>query len=181
MLLHLQAGILGKAVGSAIAPPYLLCRSRASLWLAWAILGIASQPFGQDFFCFVAGKVTEVMTEADAEMVVDVPERPRNDIEVTLPSEQRTGDASWADRVENGESHMDHGAQATYPSHLVSEVNAFDGVLPRNRLGELSESEQLRLFRLNGVPGRPCTAFFSLPDLSVDFKSNYGRSCFHGS
>ena len=42
--LHLQAGILGKAVGS-----YLLCRSRAALWLPWAILGIASQPFGQDF------------------------------------------------------------------------------------------------------------------------------------
>ena len=31
VLLHLQAGILGKAVGSAIAPPYLLCRSRAAL------------------------------------------------------------------------------------------------------------------------------------------------------
>ena len=45
VLLHLQAGILGKAVGSAIAPPYLLCRSRAALWLVWAILGIASRPF----------------------------------------------------------------------------------------------------------------------------------------
>ena len=43
VLLHLQAGILGKAVRSAIAPPYLLCRSRAALWLAWAILGIASR------------------------------------------------------------------------------------------------------------------------------------------
>ena len=31
VLLHLQAGILGKAVGSAIAPPYLLCRSSAAL------------------------------------------------------------------------------------------------------------------------------------------------------
>ena len=50
VLLHLQAGILGKAVGSAIAPPYLLCRSRAALSLAWAILRIASQPFGQVFF-----------------------------------------------------------------------------------------------------------------------------------
>ena len=168
MLLHLQAGILGKAVGSAIAPPYLLCRSRAALWLAWAILGIASRPFGQDFFCFVAGKVTEVMSDADAEMFVDVPERPRNDIEVTVPSEECTDDASWADRVENGESHMDHGAQATYPFHLLSEVNAFDGVLPQNRLGELSESERLRLFRLNGVPSQPCTARFSLPDVSVD-------------
>ena len=47
VLLHLQAGILGKAVGSAIAPPYLLCRSRATLWLAWAILGIASRPFAE--------------------------------------------------------------------------------------------------------------------------------------
>ena len=41
-------------------------------------------------------------------------------------------------------------------------------MLPRNRLGELSESEQLRLFRLNGVPSLPCTARFSLPDVSVD-------------
>ena len=47
--LHLQAGILGKAVGSAIAPPYLLCRSRAALWLTWAILGIASWPFSLFF------------------------------------------------------------------------------------------------------------------------------------
>ena len=44
VLLHLQAGILGKAVGSAIAPRYLLCRSHAALWLAWAILAIASRP-----------------------------------------------------------------------------------------------------------------------------------------
>ena len=44
------------------------------------------------------------MSDADGEMFVDVPERPRNDIEVTVPSEQCTGDASWADRVENGES-----------------------------------------------------------------------------
>ena len=43
VLLHLQAGILGKSVGSAILPPYLLCRSRAALWLAWAILAIASR------------------------------------------------------------------------------------------------------------------------------------------
>ena len=46
VLLHVQAGILGKAVGSAIAPPYLLCRNRPALWLAWAILAIASRPFG---------------------------------------------------------------------------------------------------------------------------------------
>ena len=50
VLLHLQAGILGKAVGSAIAPPYLLCRSRAALWLALAILGIASWYCGEAFF-----------------------------------------------------------------------------------------------------------------------------------
>ena len=56
VLLHLQAGILGKAVGSTIAPPYLLCRSRAALWLAWAILAIASRPFGQDIFFLLAGE-----------------------------------------------------------------------------------------------------------------------------
>ena len=40
VLLHLQAGILGKAVGSAIASPYLLCRSLAALWLVWAISNV---------------------------------------------------------------------------------------------------------------------------------------------
>ena len=50
MLLHVQAGILGKAVGSSIAPPYLLCRNRAALWLVWAILAIASRPFGYPFY-----------------------------------------------------------------------------------------------------------------------------------
>ena len=40
--------------GSAVAPPYLLRRSHAALWLTWAILTIASWPFGQVFFCFLA-------------------------------------------------------------------------------------------------------------------------------
>ena len=121
-------------------------------------------------FCFVAEKFIEVMAEADAEMFQDVPERPREDVEVILPTAAHTENAplSWADRVENGESHMDNGAQAVYPSHLVSEVNAFDGVLPQNRLGELSDSERLQLFRLNGVPSRPCLARFTFHDNTVD-------------
>ena len=41
MLLHLQAGILGKAVGSAIAPPYLLCRSCAPFWAS--LLGLLAK------------------------------------------------------------------------------------------------------------------------------------------
>ena len=49
-----------------------------------------------------------------------------------------------------------------------SEIFDFDGVLPTERLGELSHGNQLRLFRLNGVPNRPCTARFSLPDPSID-------------
>ena len=128
-------------------------------------------------FCFFAERFAEAMAEADAEMFVDVPERPREDVEVILPTSERTENASlsWADRVENGESHIDHGAQAVYPSHLVSEVNAFDGILPQNRLGELSDSERLRLFRLNGVPSRPCSARFTLHDNSVDSREILNR------
>lgn len=70
---------------------------------------------------------------------------------------------------------MEHGAQAVYPSHLVSEVNAFDGVLPQHRLGELSDSEQLRLFRLNGVVSRPCSARFTLHDNTIDSREILGR------
>ena len=88
MLLHLQAGILGKAVGSAIAQPYLLCRSRAALWLAWAILAIASRPFGQDFFlAFLQRRLLEAMAEGDAEMFVDVAGNPREDVITLLSAE----------------------------------------------------------------------------------------------
>ena len=49
LLLHLQAGILGKAAGFAIAPPYLLYRSHSALWLVgpfWALLlGLLAKPF----------------------------------------------------------------------------------------------------------------------------------------
>ena len=57
---------------------------------------------------------------------------------------------------------------AVYPSHLRSVVNSFDGIMPAERLGELPAGDQLRLFQLNGLPNRPCTARFSLPDNSVD-------------
>ena len=64
------------------------------------------------------------MAEGDAEMFVDVPENPREDAVISLPSAERSSDASlsWADRVANEESHMDGRAQAVYPPHcyLVS-------------------------------------------------------------
>ena len=86
MLMHLEAGILGKAAGSAIAQPYLLCRSRTALWLAWAILAITSRPFGQDFFlAFLQRGLLEAMAEGDAEIFVDVAGNPRGDV-ITLPS-----------------------------------------------------------------------------------------------
>ena len=180
MLLHLQAGILGKAVGSAIAPPYLLCRSRAALWLAWAILGIASRPFGQDFLsCFLQRGRLEAMADADAdaEMFVEVAENPREDVVITLPSDERTSDVPprWADIVVNEESHMANRAQAVYPAHLLSEVNTFDGVMPETRLGELTDAERLRLFRLNTLPSRPCSARFTLHDNSVDSREIMDR------
>ena len=54
-------------------------------------------------------------------------------------------------------------------------MNAFDGVLPEHRLGELSDSEQLRLFRLNGVPSQPCLAQFTLNDNTIDSREILGR------
>ena len=50
-------------------------------------------------------------------------------------------------------------------------VNSFDGTMPAERLGELPAGDQLRLFQLNGLPNRPCTARFSLPDNSVDART----------
>ena len=55
-----------------------------------------------------------------------------------------------------------------YQRHLLSEVDSFDDVLPNTTLGELSSSEQMLLFRLNGLPERPCLARFPLPDNIID-------------
>ena len=100
------------------------------------------------------------MAEADAEMFIDVPERPRDDIEITLPTAERTGDVSlsWADRVENGESHMEHGAQAVYPSHL--------GVNRMNRLRGLSLRLRQQGF-LTNLLQRTFTKFFNRHGLIV--------------
>ena len=110
--------------------------------------------------------------QSDAEEVwITVPEGRPDTIVITVPTvEERSSDApSWAERVESNQmSHMDSSAAAVYPSHLRSEIFDFDGVLPTERLGELSHDNRLRLFRLNGVPNRPCTARFSLPDPSID-------------
>ena len=69
-----------------------------------------------------------------------------------------------------GVSHNDP-ARAVYPSHLRSVGNSFDGTMPAERLGELPAGDQLRLFQLNALPNRPCTARFSLPDNSVDART----------
>ena len=111
----------------------------------------------------------------------DVPERPLEPVEVTLPLDpERTSDVprSWAERVANedpGVSPSDEEARAAYPAHLISEVNTFDGVMPSQSLGELSHDDQLRLFRLNGVPSRPCLARFTLADNTLDSKTILDR------
>ena len=93
---------------------------------------------------------------------ITVPEgRPEN-IVITVPTvENRSNDTTtWAERVDadrNQTSHMDPTATAVYPSHLRSENHEFYGVLPSERLGELSHDNQQRLFWLNGVPNWPCT------------------------
>ena len=74
--------------------------------------------------------------DADDEMpFIDVPEQPREDLVITVPMpEERTGDEplTWAERVANEDdtSHRDARVRPAYPAHLLSEVNAFDGVLP---------------------------------------------------
>ena len=112
---------------------------------------------------------------SDEENWIPVPENPDGNIVITLPvTEERTGNgSSWAKIVEAerpGVSHSDP-ARAVYPSHLRSVVNSFDGTMPAERLGELPAGDQLRLFQLNGLPNRPCTARFSLPDNSVDART----------
>ena len=112
--------------------------------------------------------------ESEAEEnFVDVPERPTEVLElpIRVTREQPGNDPrSWADRVA-GESHNEQPARSMYPSHLRSEVDSFDGVLPNTTLGELSSTDQLRLFRLNGLPDRPCSARFTLPDNTIDSKT----------
>ena len=81
---------------------------------------------------------------------------------------------TWANRVAAEDpvtSHNGEGARPGYPAHLVSEVMAFDGVVPDETLGDLSHNYKLQLFRLSGVPSRPCSARFPLADNSVDSKS----------
>ena len=112
---------------------------------------------------------------SDEENWIPVPENPDGNIVITIPvTEERTGNgSSWAKIVEAerpGVSHSDP-ARAVYPSHLRSVVNSFDGTMPAERLGELPAGDQLRLFQLNGLPNRPCTARFSLPDNSVDART----------
>ena len=68
-----------------------------------------------------------------------------------------------------------------YPSHLRSEVDSFDRMLPNTTLGELSCTEQLRLFRLNGLPDRPCSARFTLPDNTIDSKTILDKIVSRGS
>ena len=112
---------------------------------------------------------------SDEKNWIPVPENPDANIVIIIPvTEERTGNgSSWAEIVEAerpGVSHSDP-ARAVYPSHLRSVVNSFDETMPAERLGELPAGDQLRLFQLNGLPNRPCTARFSLPDNSVDART----------
>ena len=110
---------------------------------------------------------------SDEENWIPVPENTDSNIVITIPvTEGRTGNGSrWAEIVEAERPEVSHNdpARAVYPSHLRSVVNSFDGTMPAERLGELPAGDQLRLFQLNGLPNRPCTARFSLPDFSLLF------------
>ena len=115
------------------------------------------------------------MEVTDDDQWIDVPERHIEDPRIHVPVDgKRTSDDphSWTEIVENSStSHNAEAARPAYPAHLSSEVNSFDRILLQQGLGKLSHAEQLRLFRLRGVPNRPCSARFSLPDNSIDSKT----------
>ena len=118
------------------------------------------------------------MAEGDSEMrFIDVPERTEENLVITVSREERTQNdsQSWADRVENAEPHMRQSGRFEYPAHLRSEIYSFDGILPPSRLGELSESDRARLYRLNGVPNRPCSARFRVADSAMTAKTILDR------
>ena len=125
-------------------------------------------------FCFLQGVLSEVMADADSEMrFLDVPEKTEEDLVITVSGEERTQNIppSWAERVENTESHLVQHGRLEYPVHLRSEIYSFDGILPPQSLDELSETDRARLYRLNGVPNRPCSARFRLCDNSMDART----------
>ena len=166
-LLHLlQAGILGKAIGSAIAPPYLLCRRLAALWLGG--------PFWASFLGLLSKVGVFLLLQRDGRpyeenAMVDVPER--EDLVITVTRERTSDESrSWAERVTQAEwtSHNAENLRPSYPNHLTSEIMAFDGALPEQSLGELYANDQQRLLRLNVVLSRPCSARFTLANHSLD-------------
>ena len=159
MLLHLQASILGKAVGSAIASPYLLCRSRQHCgWRGPSLLGLLAKAI---FSFALAGKCFKAMA-SNEETGIPVPERTDTKIMITVQvAKDRTNKASsWAEivEVERPEVSDNDQARGIYPSHLRSVVNSFDGTMPAERLGALPAGKQSRLFQLNELPNQPCTA-----------------------
>ena len=78
--------------------------------------------------------MTETMDSDADEELIDIEERPNNDLEITISvtTEHSSDDTpSWAD-VDAEESHIDEPARFAYLSHLLSEVISFDGVLPQD-------------------------------------------------
>lgn len=116
--------------------------------------------------------MTEVMDRDEVIPTVDVPEREIADLEITVNTEpEHTSDdsSSWADQTAQAEptpSHSDENFRPSYPSHLRSEIMAFDRDLPGESLDELPTNDQ-QLW-LNIVLHRPCSATFTLADNSVD-------------
>ena len=83
------------------------------------------------YFCFPQ-EMAEAMESEVEENFVDVPKRPTEVLELPIRvTKERPGNdrRSWADRFA-GASHNEQPARSMYPSHLRSEVDSFDGVLP---------------------------------------------------
>ena len=104
--------------------------------------------------------------------VESLTQRTDEEVVLTVSAEDRNSDVPTYSQIVVNEtsqtSHMDNAARAVYPSHLRTLISEFDGVMPVARLGKLPHDDQIRLFQLNGVPNRPCTARFLLADNSVD-------------
>ena len=151
MLLHLQAGILGKAVGSAIAPPYLLCRSRAALWLAWAILAIASRPCdlwaipGRSAIGLFSGVVSlfaspEVFVRCWTTLIFLIHE-------LALIRYKVTDDRGYADAASD---------PVPQPTVLTIDDDVMKSTLADNNL-----------------PKRPCSAFFKIAHKALNIHSSF--------
>ena len=171
LLLHLQAGILGKAVGFAIAPPYLLYRSHAALWLVgpfWALLlGLLAKPFCcVDLWGPPGGRPISQWREVFS---------PFTSLEVSsMDNDIGNGSQNWGVSFENDV--MPEVPDRAYSAVLMSGVH--DG----STSGSSAHSAQPAIIRYgtatlkdvtanNEPPNHPCSLYFKYAKSAFDLRS----------